>query len=131
EYAVDIALPEGAHVYSAREGTVINVSRELLRNAPPAAMLDQANGVQILHSDGTIGSYAHLSWDSMHVRIGERVARGQYIADVGRTDASSAPYLHFAVIRNSGANNVSLPIQFATNTGTPVKPATHLALTAY
>jgi len=131
EYAIDIALPDGTHVYSAREGTVINVRHDSFRGALAAAMIDQANLVEILHNDGTIAVYAHLHWDSIRVRIGERVTRGQYIADSGSTGFSSGPHLHFAVIRNSGTNDVSLPVQFAGNAGTFVTPATHMLLTAY
>lgn len=131
EYAVDIALPDGTPVYSAREGVVINVRHDSFRGAAALAMLDQANLVEILHGDGTIAIYAHLHWDSIRVRIGERVVRGQYIADSGNTGFSSGPHLHFAVIRNSGFANVSLPIQFAGSTGTAITPTTHMALTAY
>lgn len=131
EYAIDIAMPDGTHVYSAREGTVINVRHDSFRGGAAMAMLDQANIVEILHSDGTIAMYAHLHWDSIRVRMGERVVRGQYIADSGNTGFSSGPHLHFAVIRNSGASNVSLPVQFAGNAGVAVTPATHQPLTAY
>jgi murein DD-endopeptidase MepM/ murein hydrolase activator NlpD len=131
EYAIDIAMPDGTHVYSAREGTVINVRHDSYRGAPAVAMLDQANVVEILHNDGTIAIYAHLHWDSIRVRIGERVVRGQYIADSGNTGFSSGPHLHFAVIRNSGTDNVSLPVQFAGMSGSVITPTTHLSLTAY
>jgi murein DD-endopeptidase MepM/ murein hydrolase activator NlpD len=100
--------PDGTHVYSAREGTVINVRHDSFRGAPAMAMLDQANVVEILHSDGTIAVYAHLHWDSIRVRIGERVVRGQYIADSGNTGFSSGPHLHFAVLRNSGTTHKTL-----------------------
>jgi murein DD-endopeptidase MepM/ murein hydrolase activator NlpD len=94
-------------------------------------MLDQANVVEILHSDGTIAVYAHLHWDSIRVRIGDHVVRGQYIADSGKTGFASGPHLHFAVIRNAGGQSVSIPVQFAGIGGTPVTPATGMQLTAY
>ena len=101
-YAVDFALPDGTAVYAAREGTVINVRHDSFRGSAPAAMADQANLIEILHDDGTIAVYGHLQWDSIRVRIGQRVALGEYIADSGNTGFSTGPHLHFAVWRNAG-----------------------------
>ena len=131
QYAVDIALPDGTPVYAAREGTVINVRHDAYLAGTSPVMLDQANVVEILHDDGTIALYAHLHWDSIRVRVGARVARGQYIADSGNTGFTSGPHLHFAVIRNAGAENVSVPVQFAGIGGIGVTPATQMPLTAY
>ena len=131
EYAVDIALPDGTPIYAAREGTVINARHDSFRGAAAAVMLDQANVIEILHSDGTIGIYAHLHWDSIRVRIGAHVARGQYIANSGNTGFTSGPHLHFAVIRNAGAENVSIPIEFAGIADAAVTPITQMPLTAY
>jgi murein DD-endopeptidase MepM/ murein hydrolase activator NlpD len=131
QYAVDIALPDGTPVYAAREGTVINVRHDAFLAGTSPAMLDQANVVEILHDDGTIAVYAHLHWDSIRVRIGARVARGQYIADSGNTGFTSGPHLHFAVLRNAGTENVSVPIQFAGIGGLGVTPVTQMSLTAY
>ena len=131
QYAVDIALPDGTAVYAAREGTVIVARHDLFRDAMAPVMLDQANVIEILHSDGTIGIYAHLHWDSVRVHIGDHVVRGQYIADSGKTGFASGPHLHFAVIRNAGGQSVSVPIQFAGAGGIAVTPATDMDLTAY
>jgi murein DD-endopeptidase MepM/ murein hydrolase activator NlpD len=131
QYAVDIALPDGTPIYSAREGTVINARHDSFRGGMAAVMLDQANVVEVLHSDGTIAIYAHLHWDSIRVRIGEHVVRGQYLADSGKTGFASGPHLHFAVIRNSGSENVSIPVQFAGIGGIAVTPISNTPLTAY
>lgn len=131
QYAVDIALPDGTPVYAAREGTVINARHDFFRGAAAPVMLDQANVIEILHDDGTIGIYAHLRWDSIRVRIGAHVVRGQYIADSGNTGFSSGPHLHFAVIRNAGTADVSVPIQFAGIAEVGVTPETQMPLTAY
>jgi murein DD-endopeptidase MepM/ murein hydrolase activator NlpD len=130
-YAVDIALPDGTPVYCAREGLVINAQHDFFRGAAAPVMLDQANVVEILHDDGTIALYAHLHWDSIRVRIGDHVVRGQYIADSGKTGFASGPHLHFAVIRNTGMENVSVPVQFGGLAGTAVTPLTDAPLTAY
>jgi murein DD-endopeptidase MepM/ murein hydrolase activator NlpD len=131
QYAVDIALPDGTPVYAAREGIVINARHDFFRGATDPVMLDQANVIEILHSDGTIGVYAHLYWDSIRVRIGAHVARGEYIADSGNTGFTSGPHLHFAVIRNAGTTNVSVPIEFAGMAESAVTPITQMQLTAY
>jgi murein DD-endopeptidase MepM/ murein hydrolase activator NlpD len=131
QYAVDIALPDGTPVYSAREGTVINARHDAFRGAIAAVMLDQANIIEILHDDGTIAVYAHLHWDSIRVRIGEQVVRGQYIANSGNTGFTSGPHLHFAVIRNAGVEDVSIPVQFAGLGGIAMTPVNQMPLTAY
>ncbi|HSY04703.1 MAG TPA: M23 family metallopeptidase [Steroidobacteraceae bacterium] len=132
QYAVDFALPDGTPVYSAREGTVINVRHDSFRGSAQAAMLDQANVIQILHDDGTIAVYAHLQWDSIRVRIGQRVTRGEYIANSGNTGFTTGPHLHFAVWRNAGTADVSIPVQFARSSGDVGATAvTGTPLTAY
>ena len=130
-YAVDIAMPDDSAVYAAREGTVINVRHDSFRGGTLSAMADQANLIEILHDDGTIAVYGHLHWDSIRVRIGQHVALGEYIADSGNTGFSSGPHLHFAVWRNAGDADVSVPLVFAGPGGIPVTPVTGLQLTAY
>jgi hypothetical protein len=130
-YAVDVSMPDGTAVYAAREGVVINVRHDSFRGGTDAAMADQANLIEILHDDGTIAVYGHLHWDAIRVHIGQHVALGEYIADSGNTGFSSGPHLHFAVWRNAGTEDVSVPIQFAGPGGTAVTPVTGLQLTAY
>jgi murein DD-endopeptidase MepM/ murein hydrolase activator NlpD len=131
QYAVDFALPDDTPIYAAREGTVINVRHDSFRGAPLPALLDQANVIEILHDDGTIAVYAHLHWDSIRVHIGEHVARGEYIANSGNTGFTTGPHLHFAVLRNNGIADVSIPVQFAGIGGAPVTPVTSASMTAY
>jgi murein DD-endopeptidase MepM/ murein hydrolase activator NlpD len=54
-----------------------------------------------------------------------------HIADSGSTGFTSGPHLHFAVVRNTGMEDVSVPIQFAGIGGVGVTPATQMPLTAY
>jgi murein DD-endopeptidase MepM/ murein hydrolase activator NlpD len=130
-YAVDFALPDGTPVYAAREGTVINVRHDSFHGAPQPAMLDQANLIEILHGDGTIAVYAHLHWDSIRVHIGQRVARGEYIANSGNTGFTTGPHLHFAVWRNAGGVDVSIPVQFEGIGGVALPAQTSVPMTAY
>ena len=130
-YAVDIALPDETPVYAAREGMVINLRHDSFRGAASAVMLDQANMIEILHDDGTIGMYAHLHWDSVRVQPGQYVHRGEYIADSGATGFTTGAHLHFAVLRNAGLQAESVPIQFSGPGGVAITPQTNMMLTAY
>jgi murein DD-endopeptidase MepM/ murein hydrolase activator NlpD len=130
-YAVDIALPMQTPVYAARAGKVINVAHEHYKGGISPGMLDEANFVQILHDDDTVAMYAHLHWDSIRVRAGQQVQRGEYIADSGNTGFSSGPHLHFAVTRNAGLKAESVPIVFAGPNGEPISPRTGMMLKAH
>ncbi|ANO51955.1 M23 family metallopeptidase [Woeseia oceani] len=132
-YAVDIAMPIGSNVHAARGGTVIDVTSNNYRSSDSLESADgaAANVVRIVHDDGTFAIYAHLNWNSIRVRPGERVTRGQYIADAGNTGFSTGPHLHFAVIRNAGLKMVSVPVEFALAGGNSVAPTAGMMLTAY
>jgi murein DD-endopeptidase MepM/ murein hydrolase activator NlpD len=129
--AIDIAMPVGTAVHAAREGLVINVAHRFFRGGLDTAISDEANFVQVLHDDGTTAIYAHLQMDTIRVRPGQRVARGEYIANSGNTGFSSGPHLHFVVVRNAGLRSESVPLVFEGPGGTSVAPRTDVALTAY
>jgi murein DD-endopeptidase MepM/ murein hydrolase activator NlpD len=112
-HAIDFMMPIGTGVYAARAGIVIEVASEyfesgadLVNDAP------RANIVRILHVDGTMALYAHLNWNSIRVVPGQRVARGEYLADSGNTGFSTGPHLHFVVQRNAGGAIESVPVEF-------------------
>ncbi len=125
QFAIDIAMPEGAGVFSARGGMVVAVAYSSFRGGLDRdRYADQANIVRILHDDGSFAVYAHLSWESIRVRPGQRVATGEYIAAAGSTGYSSGPHLHFAVQRNAGMELISVPVRFNDGYGNPVVPST-------
>lgn len=132
EYAIDIAMPVGTDVLAARGGIVFDViGTNYSGGTDREAHLHSANIVRILHDDGTFAVYAHLNWNSIRVRPGERVQAGQYIADSGNTGFSSGPHLHFAVQRNAGMRIEALPVAFEGPSSRSIVPATGNVLTAY
>ena len=131
-YAIDIAMPVGTDVLAARDGVVFDViGTNYSGGTNREKHLKSANIVRILHDDGTFAVYAHLSWDSIRVRPGDRVQRGQYIADSGNTGFSSGPHLHFAVQRNAGLRIESLPVTFSGPDSSDIVPATGNLLVSY
>jgi murein DD-endopeptidase MepM/ murein hydrolase activator NlpD len=129
--AVDIGMPVGTAVHAAREGVVINVARDHFRGGLNAKDMTEANFVEILHDDGTYAIYAHLQLDTVRVRPGQQVARGEYIANSGNTGFTSGPHLHFVVLRNAGLRSESLPVTFAGPAGSSVTPQSGKVLVAY
>ncbi len=130
-HAIDFEMPVGTNVFAAREGIVLDVASDYFEAGVDPGLVSQANLVRILHDDGTIALYAHLNWNSIRVAPGQRVARGEYIADSGNTGFSSGPHLHFVVQRNIGGEIESVPIRFAAAGGESFDAATGDAPTAY
>jgi murein DD-endopeptidase MepM/ murein hydrolase activator NlpD len=131
-FAVDIAMPVGTDIYAARSGTVVEVAGTNYRGGFDTTREGgEANLVRILHDDGTFAVYAHLNWNSIRVRPGDTVQRGEYIADSGNTGFSSGPHLHFAIVRNRNLRLDSEPFFFEGPNGSEVSPATGIELRAY
>lgn len=89
------AMEQGVAVHAAAEGEVLGVEdgaddRCVTGDCPTE------NGVLIGHADGTATYYAHLRKGSILVAPGERVARGQRIAEVGSSGRSTDAHLHFS-----------------------------------
>jgi murein DD-endopeptidase len=65
--------------------------------------------------DGKYAFYEHLKAGTIRVRAGERVRRGQMIAELGYTGQSTGPHLHFHVAASTTPLNAEgLPYVFET-----------------
>ncbi len=125
-------MPIGTGVYAARGGTVIQIATDNFTSGQdPDSDLARANIVRVLHDDGTMSLYGHLNWNSIRVRPGQRVGRGEYIADSGNTGFSTGPHLHFVVQRNAGGEIQSVPIAFQGADGRPFVIESGDVVTAY
>jgi murein DD-endopeptidase MepM/ murein hydrolase activator NlpD len=83
---INISLPRGADVYAA-EGGVVTYAGDGVKG--------YGNLLLIRHDGGWITAYAHN--DSLAVKSGESVRRGQVIAKAGATGSVDHPQLHFEI----------------------------------
>jgi murein DD-endopeptidase MepM/ murein hydrolase activator NlpD len=123
-HAVDFEMPVGTPILAARAGLVVEAVGEFRSGGSLERERDRANFVRILHEDGTFAIYGHLAWQSVRVVPGQRVARGQRLADSGNTGFSSGPHLHFVVQLNRAGAMESVPVMFAGAEGAEFRPVT-------
>jgi murein DD-endopeptidase MepM/ murein hydrolase activator NlpD len=132
QHAIDLTMPIGTGVYAARAGTVVEVASDHFEaGTDPAVDGPRANLVRVLHDDDTMSLYGHLNWNSIRVVPGQRVARGEYLADSGNTGFSTGPHLHFVVQRNAGGRIVSVPVGFQGRGADPITIVTGAVPIAY
>lgn len=116
-YAVDFSMPQNTPIVAARGGTVIDIKDKFTAGGPNPRLLDKANAITILHSDGSMALYVHLITNGARVQIGQVVQAGQLIGHSGNTGYSTGPHLHFALTKatikaDGTVASESIPIAF-------------------
>lgn len=89
---VDIGGRIGSHIVAAADGVVVYSGDEIG---------GYGNITVIAHKNGYFSVYAHAK--SNFTTQGQRVYRGQVIAQIGMTGRSYGPHLHFEVRKNGQA----------------------------
>jgi murein DD-endopeptidase MepM/ murein hydrolase activator NlpD len=82
---IDVSAPMGAPIVAPAGGIVQRVTWET----------GYGNVLEIDHGDGIVTKYAHCS--KIVVRPGQKVKRGQIIANVGSTGLSTGPHVHYEI----------------------------------
>jgi murein DD-endopeptidase MepM/ murein hydrolase activator NlpD len=82
---IDLSAPMGAPIVAPAAGVVTRVGRET----------GYGLILEIDHGDGIRTKFAHCS--RISVREGQRVKRGQEIANVGNSGLSTGPHLHYEI----------------------------------
>lgn len=86
----DFSAPRGTPVYATGDGMVSLVKSEYG---------GYGKQIEIDHGFGYVTKYAHL--DEFEVKKGQKVKRGEIIGYVGNTGSSTAPHLHYEVIKDN------------------------------
>mgnify|MGYP000668968286 FL=1 len=104
-WGMDFSSPRGTPVYATGNGKIEKVKR---------SRRGYGNQVKINHGFGYKTFYAHL--EKYTVRKGQKVKRGDLIGYVGTSGISTAPHLHYEVIKGNRKLN---PVYFYFSDLTP------------
>lgn len=89
---IDIANKVGTSIVAAQSGEVVYADNKLT---------GYGNLIIIRHNSSMFTAYAHSN--RMYVAKGDKVKKGQHIADVGETGRVTGPHLHFELRRGDKA----------------------------
>ncbi|QDU63060.1 Glycyl-glycine endopeptidase LytM precursor [Planctomycetes bacterium Pan216] len=99
----------GKRVFAVADAEVVAAVDEFQNQVPgglpgklPPEEID-GNHIILKLANGPFALYAHLKPGSLRVKSGQRVKRGEVIAQVGNTGNTSAPHLHFHVMSRPSA----------------------------
>ncbi|SHE56914.1 Murein DD-endopeptidase MepM and murein hydrolase activator NlpD, contain LysM domain [Ruegeria intermedia] len=99
----DFAAPKGTNIYATADGVVTHAGWQS----------GFGKLVKIKHAFGIETYYAHNS--NIRVKVGQRVSRGDHIADMGNTGRSTGTHLHYEVRVNGKPVNPMTYIKAANN----------------
>jgi murein DD-endopeptidase MepM/ murein hydrolase activator NlpD len=86
---IDFSAPKGTPIYATGSGKVIKVR---------SSFTGYGKQVEIDHGFGYVTKYAHMS--DFNIKVGQTVERGQCIGYVGNSGTSTAPHLHYEIIKD-------------------------------
>lgn len=104
-YGMDFTAPTGTDIYATGDG-VVEVVENSLRGYGKRVIINHGFGYKTL--------YAHLN--GFNVKKGQSVKRGEIIGFVGSTGTSTAPHLHYEVLKNNKKVN---PVHYYFNDLSP------------
>lgn len=87
---INMSVPLGTQVHAAESGTVAYAGSELK---------GYGNLILLRHDNGWVTAYAHN--DQLVVKRGDKVQRGQVIANAGRSGSVDQPQVHFELRQGS------------------------------
>ncbi|SNS27189.1 Murein DD-endopeptidase MepM and murein hydrolase activator NlpD, contain LysM domain [Belliella buryatensis] len=86
---VDFSAPKGTPIYATGDGVVIDVK---------TVFGGYGKYIEIDHGFGFVTRYAHMN--EFTVRKGQKVKRGDQIGTVGNTGSSTAPHVHYEILKD-------------------------------
>lgn len=99
-WGIDFSAPRGTPIYATGDG-IVSLSKTSLKKT------GYGNQIEINHGYGYVTKYAHMQM--LVVKKGDKIKRGQLIGYVGSSGGSTAPHVHYEIIKDGKKID---PIQF-------------------
>ena len=93
--AIDVGAWTGAPIVAADSGYVVKASHGWNGGYGRMVMID--------HGNGLVSLYAHMN--TIYVRQGENIAKGEQLGTMGNTGRSTGPHLHFEIRQQGTSRN--------------------------
>ena len=90
---------EEVPIYAPDDGTVIGLKNNY--QTQDSSGNSYGNYIKIQHNNGLITLMAHLKYNSINVKVGDKVKFGEQIAIMGTTGHSTGVHLHYEVFVNN------------------------------
>jgi hypothetical protein len=108
-----------ADIFAVADGEVVEVVRDLQNSLPgknpDGLSLAQIAGNRVIMDIGSghYAEYDHMAPQSILVKVGDKVKRGEKLGKLGNTGNSDSPHLHFQIMdRPSTLDGYALPFTF-------------------
>ena len=99
------------YVLAHSDGVVVEVI-DNCKNNTPNDKNNPGNMIKIEHGNGYFTRYLHLQYNSLKVKVGDNVKKGQIIGYMGNTGYSFGEHLHFEIWKGNIRIN---PIDYLNN----------------
>ena len=109
------------YIVAHSDGTVVQARNKYATNDKSGG--SYGNYVLIKHNNGMYTLYAHMKYNSVTVKVGQKVKRGQVLGYMGNTGYAFGAHLHFEVRNKSNViidptKYINADLPTSTNNGT-------------
>lgn len=127
QHAIDFVLSEGTKLLAAATGEVLKIKVDSNKGGSDPKYAEYTNYMIVKHNNGEYSYYSHLSYEGALAKVGDRVEEGQPIAISGNTGFSTAPHLHFAILKlnNTEVGWETLKVRFKEEISIEIPRNTH------